>query len=425
VQLVKVQLIKTSSEAYGQVIILGSKSISNRVLLIRELSKSTCLIDNLSSSDDTKRLQLYINMISECGKSGIPMIIDANNAGTVSRFLSAFLIYREGTWLVTGNERMKERPIAGLVDGLRLLNAKINYTDKEGYLPILIKGNDVKGGSIDVDVSESSQFISAIMMIGPYLYEGLKIRFKGKPVSLPYIEMTQKLMQKFGAYVELNQDGVHILNGKYQFHQCAVESDWSSASYWYETVALADKAEINISGLFKNSLQGDSILTDVYEQLGVVTTFNVDGITISKTGKINDNFSFDFEGCPDIVPAVMATCAALGIKSTFKNIAHLAFKESNRIKALSKELKKIGAALNKKGSSYLLSPNKYKANKELVFNTHDDHRIAMCLAPLVLKYNTIEICSPDVVNKSYPGFWKELKKLNFAKLNNTYESEGS
>ena len=421
----KVQLIKTSAKAYGQVVILGSKSISNRVLLIRELSRSTCSIENLSSSEDTQRLQLYINMISTCGKSGIPMIIDANNAGTVSRFLSAFLVYRAGTWLITGNKRMKQRPIKGLVDGLRLLNAKIDYTNKEGFLPILITGSDVVGGRIDVDVSKSSQFISAIMMIGPYLYEGLKIRFKGKPVSLPYIEMTQKLMQKFGAYVDLNKDEVNILHGKYQFHQCTVESDWSSASYWYETIALSETGEINIAGLSKNSLQGDSVIVDIFEQLGVSTKFTLNGITISKTANITDEFSFDFEGCPDIVPAVMATCAALGIKSTFKNIAHLAFKESNRIKVLSQELKKIGASLNKNKSSYILSPNTKSIDKNLIFNTHDDHRIAMCLAPLILKYDKIEICSPRVVNKSYPRFWEELKKLNFAELTNLNESNGS
>jgi len=422
---VKVLLTKTSAKAYGQVAILGSKSISNRILLIRELSGSTCSIENLSSSDDTRRLQLYINMISTCGKSGIPMIIDANNAGTVSRFLSAFLVYREGTWLITGNKRMKERPIKGLVDGLRLLNAKIEYTDKNEFLPILIKGSDIVGGRIEVDVSESSQFISAIMMIGPYLYEGLKIRFKGTPVSLPYIEMTQKLMQKFGAYVDMNEEGVNILNGKYQFHQCTVESDWSSASYWYETLALAEEGEINITGLSKNSLQGDSIIVDIFEQLGVKTKYTINGITIFKTANITNKFSFDFEGCPDIVPAVMATCAALGIKSTFKNIAHLAFKESNRIKVLAQELNKIGASLTKSKSSYILSTNKKSIESNLIFNTHGDHRIAMCLAPLVLKYSQLEICSPSVVNKSYPGFWEELKKLNFAELNNSNESNGS
>ncbi len=357
-------------------------------------------------------------MINTCGKSGILMILDANNAGTVSRFLTAYVVYREGTWLVTGNLRMKQRPIKGLVDGLRLLGADITYTDKEGAIPLLIKGREIRGGSIWVDVSESSQFISAIMMIGPYLEQGLKIRFKGDPVSLPYIKMTQKLMQKFGANVELNEGGVVILHGKYQFHQCTVESDWSSSSYWYETVALSDHAEIFIPGLYKNSLQGDSVLAEVYEQLGVTTLYENNGVKLIKTGNIVKKFSFDFIGCPDIVPAVMATCAALGIKSVFRNIEHLAFKESNRIIALSQELKKIGASLKKDKNSYLLTPVANVPYNNLEFSTYGDHRIAMCLAPLVLRYNKVEIYNPDVVKKSYPEFWDDFKKLKFADLKN-------
>ena len=408
------QLIKISNIIKGKVALHGSKSISNRVLIIRELSGNLCTINNLSLSDDTQRLLFYINMINTCGTSGIPMVIDANNAGTVSRFLTAFLVYREGTWLLTGNLRMQERPIKGLVDGLSLLGADITYANKDGKIPIRIIGKDIRGGRIGVDVSESSQFISAIMMIGPYLEEGLMLNFMGHPVSLPYIEMTQKLMQKFGAHVELNEEGVSILRGKYQFHPCSVESDWSSASYWYEAVALANDAEVTITGLTKNSLQGDSVLVDIYEQLGVKTIFNTDGIKLIKSKNIVEKFSFDFEGCPDIVPAVMATCAVLGIKAVFKNIGHIAFKESNRIKALGQELKKIGATLRKEKSKYILTPNNISIDSSLSFSTYGDHRIAMCLAPLVLVYDKIEICNPDVVKKSYPEFWDDFKKLKFA-----------
>ena len=311
---------------------------------------------------------------------------------------------------------MKERPIKGLVDGLKMLKANVSYAEKEGFLPIRILGCDVVGGRICVDASESSQFISAIMLIGPYLYEGLKIEFKGDPVSMPYITMTQRLMQKFGAYVEVNDYGVHILNGKYQFHENTVESDWSSASYWYEIAALSSHASIHISGLHKNSLQGDSVLAEIFEQFGVATEYHADGITLTKTNNIVSKFSYDFGCCPDIVPAVMATCSALEIPSTFSNIAHLAFKESNRIKTLATELKKTGSALNKHKLIYTLTPNKKAPDKNLIFNTHGDHRIAMCLAPLVLKYHSIEITNPEVVKKSYPEFWDDIKKLNFAHL---------
>jgi len=411
------KLTKTSNIINGTVTLPGSKSISNRILLIKELAQSTYTINNLSLSDDTQRLSKYINMISTCGKSGIPMIIDADNAGTVARFLTAFLVYREGTWLITGNKRMQNRPIKALVDGLQLLKSNITYVKNEGFLPIIIKGSDIKGGKIEIDASESSQFVSAIMLIAPYLYEGLKIRFTGNIVSLPYIEMTQKLMQKFGAYVEVNSEEVHILNRKYQFHECTVEADWSSASYWYQVVAIANNATIKINGLNRNSLQGDSVIAEIYEQLGVKTIFDANGITITKSLKVTSNFSYNFNGCPDLVPAVMATCAALSVKSTFKNIAHLAFKESNRIKALAEELKKIGASLNKYKQSYVLTPNKTKVNDKLKFSSHGDHRIAMSMAPLVLKYNNVEICNCEVVKKSYPEYWNELEKLNFASFN--------
>lgn len=409
-----IQLNRISTKVYGEVNIRGSKSISNRILIIRELSRSKDPINNLSLSDDTQRLQYYLNRIKDHQKKELPMEVDANNAGTVVRFLTAFLTFQEGNWIISGNQRMKQRPIKGLVDGLRLLGAEITYTNMEGFLPLLITGRNIKGGEIDVDVSESSQFVSAIMMIGPLLDEGLKIKFNGIPVSFPYIEMTKKLMQEFGAKVELTNNGIIIAPGSYVFQPCTVEADWSSASYWYETAALADDAEITVPDLTTHSLQGDSILVDIFIQLGVETIFDDKGIRLIKSGNYDKKFSYNFEGYPDIVPTVMVTCAALGIKSEFKNIGHLAFKESNRITALARELKKIGASLTKNKNSYILTPKAIKPDNKLVFNTYEDHRIAMCLSPLVLKYKNIEICNPNVVNKSYPEFWDDFKKLKFA-----------
>lgn len=411
------QLVKISNTLTGTISLKGSKSISNRVLMIKELSGSNCAIQNISSSDDTQNMQFNLDMISNCSISGIPMIVDTRNAGTVSRFLAAFLIFREGMWLLTGTKRMRERPVVGLFDGLRMLAADISYVSDEGSLPVRIVGKDIVGGQIEIDASKSSQFISALMLIGPYLDKGIKIKFIGSPVSFPYIEMTQKLMQKFGAHVELNNESVTVLRGKYGFHQYSVEADWSSASYWYEVAALADSAKIFLPGLYKNSLQGDSVLVDVYEKLGVNTIFHQDRIELQKTESVVDSFSYDFSGCPDIVPAVMATCAALKIESVFKNIGHLAFKESNRIEALALELKKVGALLKKEGENHILIPDYYSVANELKFSSYDDHRIAMCLAPLVLKYGNVEISNPEVVKKSYPGYWDDFKKLKFAVLN--------
>lgn len=395
----------------------GSKSISNRILIIRELSGNAYPIENLSLSDDTKCLHDHLCTISNYNNSDPPLEVDAKNAGTVARFLTAFLAYKKGIWIVTGTQRMKQRPIKGLVDGLRQLGAQITYKDEEGFLPLLINGGHLKSGNIEVDVSESSQFISAIMMLGPLLQEGLKIKFKGNPVSFPYIEMTKRIMQEFGAKVELSNHVIKITPTPYVFKPCKSESDWSSASYWYETIALSDEGEIRIPELGKNSLQGDSILADIYKQFGVKTIFDTKGIKLIKSGSVVKSFSFNFEDYPDIVPAVMTTCAALNINSEYQNIGHLAFKESNRIAALGQELEKIGAILTKDKDSYHLTTNIKEPDTNLVFSTYGDHRIAMCLSPLVLKFINIEINDPNVVNKSYPEFWDDFKKLKFAVLN--------
>jgi len=357
----------------------------------------------------------YVARIQICEKSGIPMILDISNAGTLARFLTSYLACREGKWLITGSERMKKRPMKSIVDSLQQLGANISYEGEMGYLPLKITGSDIRGQEIDIDVSESSQFVSSILMIAPYLDHGLKINFIGEPVSMPYVEMTQKLMQKFGTHVELTNKKAIVLPGKYGFHPCDVEPDWSSASYWYECVALSDDGEVFLPGYTKNSLQGDSILAKVYEKLGVVTDFRTDGIRLSKSNINITEFSYDFQGFPDIVPTVMVTCAALGIDAEFMNINQLIHKESNRIEALKTELSKIGSTLFESGKSYKLTNTKININN-LLFSTYSDHRMAMCFAPLVLKYDTIAIENPEIVNKSYPSFWDDFKKLNFAQL---------
>ncbi len=410
------KLNRVSTKVFGDVIVRGSKSISNRILIIRELSGTSHPVENLSLSDDTKCLHDHLRRINNNNNPGLPLEVDAKNAGTVARFLTAFLAYKKGNWIVTGNQRMKQRPIKGLVDGLRQLGAQITYKEEEGFLPLLIIGGHLKSNDIEVDVTESSQFISAIMMLGPLLNDGLKINFKWKPVSFPYIEMTISIMQDFGAKIELHEKGIKIAPTPYVLKPCKSESDWSSASYWYETIALSDEGEIRIPELGKNSLQGDSILADIYKQFGVKTIFDTNGIKLIKTGNAVKSFSFNFEDYPDIVPAVMTTCAALHINSEYHNIGHLEFKESNRITALSQELEKIGAILTKVKNSYHLTTNIKEPDTNLVFNTYGDHRIAMCLSPLVLKFMNIEINDPNVVNKSYPEFWDELKKLKFAVL---------
>lgn len=408
-------ITKKASSFSGTIEICGSKSLSNRMLIIRELSENNCTINNLSTSNDTYLLSKYLKKISTCHRSNIPMVIDAKDAGTVARFLTAYLVFHEGKWLVTGSERMNNRPMKGIVDGLTQIGGIVNYKQKKGFLPIQIIGTDVDGGIVDIDVSKSSQFASALMLIAPYLDKGIDIRFSSKPVSAAYFEMTGKLMQKYGAHVEIKSNSIKVLPGKYEFHPSTVESDWSSASYWYELVALSENSEITIKGLSKNSLQGDSIISSIFDNFGVSTTFSAGAVKIKKEGKPNPNFKFDFENAPDIVPAVMSTCAALNIDAEFINIHHLAYKESDRIASLKSELQKIGAIVTKVGNSYKLKYEK-KSIDSITFSTHNDHRLAMCLAPLVLMLNKVSIENPNVVNKSYPEFWDDFKKLNFANL---------
>lgn len=409
------KLTKINNSFSGNINIGGSKSISNRILIIKGLTGSNCKISNISNSDDTESLNYYVDSIDTCERSGIPMVIDVKNAGTVARFLTAFLAFHDGKWLITGSERMKQRPMKTIVDALINLGADISYGEKTGFLPLRIVGSDLKSNEITVDVSESSQFLSALLLIGPYLENGLQINITDTPVSMPYILMTQKLMQKFGAHVSITSEKAIVRHGKYKFHACSVEPDWSSASYWYEIVALSENGEIFLPGFTKSSIQGDSILADIFVHLGVATTFWLKGIKLSKTNNISKKFSFDFAGTPDIVPTVMTTCAALGVVSEFRNINQLEYKESNRIISLKNELIKIGAKLTKKGDNYILTPGD-KVNKNLIFNTYNDHRIAMCLAPLVLKFGNIEIENHEIVNKSYPAYWDDFKKLNFANL---------
>lgn len=411
----KLGIKKINDNFTGRVIIGGSKSISNRLAIIRSLANSDTSIKNLSDSNDTVSLVNFLTRIVTCEKSGVPMIINVDNAGTVARFLTAYLAYREGTWLITGSDRMKERPMKGLIDALISLGANITYTAKEGYLPIKIIGSDIEGREVEVDATSSSQFISALMMIGPFLENGLTIKFTGKPVSFSYIKMTSEIMKANGAKSFLFKDKVVIENSVYKFQSTDVEPDWSSASYWYEMVALSNNSEVFLPGFKENSLQGDSVIADIYNMLGVKTLYQDDGIIIKKQGKITSNFSYDFSGIPDLVPAVMTTCAALGISSEFRNINQLVYKESNRIDALGKELSKIGARINRSENSYILSTKKVEVD-EIAFDTYNDHRMAMCLTPLVLIFGNIEIENPEIVNKSYPGYWNDIKNLNFAQL---------
>ncbi|PLX12258.1 MAG: 3-phosphoshikimate 1-carboxyvinyltransferase, partial [Marinilabiliales bacterium] len=346
----KITLKSENTSIKGFVKLSGSKSISNRVLIIKSLSENIFSIKNLSNSDDTLRLEKALKKIETCRNSSIPLIVDANNAGTVLRFLTAFLSYGDGKWLLTGNSRMKERPISDLVDALEELGADITYASKEGFPPLKICSTKLRGGEISIDTSKSSQFVTALMLIAPLLQQGLKINLEKKTVSQPYIKMTASIMKKFGINLKYSKNCINIFPSEYKVSDYFVESDWSSASYWYELVALCDNSEIKISSLFNDSIQGDAIICDVFSKLGVSTEFLSDGkILLKNISKHENEMEFDATNCPDLVPAIMVSCFAKGIKLSLKGYHHLKYKESDRIQAMLTELSKIGLVHNYQG----------------------------------------------------------------------------
>jgi 3-phosphoshikimate 1-carboxyvinyltransferase len=397
----------------------ASKSISNRLLIMRAMGRSKVLFDNLSEAEDTYMMRLYLSFINTCAGSEIPLSLDAHNAGTVFRFLLAYLANQEGRWLLTGEERMRQRPVGALVDALRSLGADVEYTEKENFPPLLIRGKKLKGGEVHLNASASSQYVSALMLIAPYLPGGLTIRLETEPVSSAYIDMTAVLMRDFGAQVSVYPKEIRVEEGTYQVEKVSVESDWSAAAFWYEMVAFLPDSSVFLPGLTDESVQGDRFLIPVFDKLGVRSDFQNDGLLLTHHGKKAASIDFDFRSAPDIVPSVMVACAALGVEGKFSGIEHLRIKESDRIGSMQQELGKIGTEILKAGETYRLIPGKKdKVSGHLVFNSHGDHRMAMSLAPLAIPLGMVTIKNPEVVKKSYPDYWDELEKSALFSMKN-------
>ncbi|MBN2639934.1 MAG: 3-phosphoshikimate 1-carboxyvinyltransferase [Bacteroidales bacterium] len=393
----------------GDVTLPSSKSISNRLLIMRAMEKSLVWFDNLSEADDTYMMRLYLSFIGTCSDSKIPMIVDAKNAGTVFRFLTAFLAQRKGKWLLTGLERMKQRPVKDLVDALRALGADIQYTEKEGYPPLMINGTQLSGSEVKIKASDSSQFVSALLLIAPHFKNGLRLQLDGEVVSSSYVKMTIELMRNFVVEVEEKGNEVIVHPGRYLVRKMMVESDWSSAAFWYQIVASQKGSSLRLTGLREKSVQGDRFLVDVFASLGVKTEFVDNDIIITQAGNPEKEIDFDFSSAPDIVPSVMTACAVLNVKARFRGIEHLRIKESDRIGAMQEELGKIGVEIKKNGKAYeLVSGGTIQEN--LIFKSHGDHRLAMCLAPMALQFGQVNISNPEVVSKSYPHFWDDLEQ---------------
>ena len=393
----------------------ASKSISNRALIIYALSGGHLLPHNLSDCDDT---EVILNALRY-----MPQEINIKAAGTAMRFMTAYLSVMRGTHVITGTERMKHRPIRILVDALRELGADIEYVGEEGYPPLRITGRSLQGGMLEIDGNVSSQYISALLMIGPVLEKGLEVRLAGDIISKPYIDLTLWMMREFGADAEWTAgDTITVRPQPYKNREYFIENDWSGASYWYEMVALTGSrdTEVKLSGLMDGSKQGDSIVRYIFSLLGVKTTFETketnkpQTVTLKCNGRCVPKLEYDFVNAPDLAQTVVATCVAKGVPFHFKGLATLKIKETDRIEALKREMRKLGYVLEDRNDSELIwNGERCEPSMEAGIDTYEDHRMALAFAPMALKHDGIVINNPQVVTKSYPYFWQGLQEAGF------------
>lgn len=442
----------------SSIVLPSSKSISNRALAIGALAGSIASITNLSDCDDTEVMQRWL--------TERPSTVDVGAAGTSMRFSTALLAVGQGEHVITGSERMKNRPIKILVDALRRLGADISYVEKEGYPPLRIVGKGgLSYGSVSLPGNVSSQYISALMMIGPYLKDGLILTLTDKVISRPYIEMTMSLMRQFGAkvYWDCSSDEsngivdeycnsnstvdelchsngtvdeslesnsaddkstesnvIIVESGRYAVKSFNVESDWSAASYWYEMVALSSEgdARVLLPGLYEDSLQGDSKGREVFSLLGVKTEYTKDGVLLSKKTREVDTLEYDFVQMPDLAQTFVVTCCMMGVPFHFTGLESLKIKETDRIVALKNEMAKLGFDLEDRNDSELLWDGRRRAltaeeYDSVAIDTYEDHRMAMAFAPVALVNGSIRINNPHVVSKSYPRYWDNLLAAGF------------
>lgn len=401
----------------------SSKSISNRALVIAALAKKATDADiiipqNLSVCDDTE-------VITHALEHN-PYEIDIKAAGTAMRFMTAYLSVCEGEeHIITGTERMKHRPIRILVDNLRQLGAEIEYIGEEGYPPLRIHGRKLNGGEIDIDSSVSSQYISALLMIGPMLKGGLTMRLIGSIASRPYIDLTLHMMREFGAEAEwTGVDTIVVKPTPYRMREYVVENDWSAASYWYEmmTIMCDGDSKIELRGLFDGSRQGDSAVRHIFSLLGIKSTFSTkekltpSTITLTNSKRMMRRLDYDFTNQPDLAQTLVCTCLTTGMHFNFRGLASLKIKETDRIEALKTEMRKMGFVIYDYNDSELRWDGErcdIDINAVPTIDTYDDHRMAMAIAPMAIIQGSLIINNPEVVSKSYPQYWDHLRQAGF------------
>ncbi|KJD35384.1 3-phosphoshikimate 1-carboxyvinyltransferase [Tamlana sedimentorum] len=401
ITLQKSKIVKQSS-----IQITGSKSESNRLLLLQALYPSLKL-DNISNSDDSNLMTNALNTDSK--------VVDIHHAGTAMRFLTAFFSVQEGRETVlTGSKRMKERPIKILVEALQDLGAEISYVENEGFPPIKIKGKKLTQSKVTLKANVSSQYISALLLIASKLENGLELTLDGEITSIPYIKMTLSLLEEIGVETSFSGQVITVKPNKEKPTKTnlVVESDWSSASYYFSIVALSEVGtQVTISSYKENSLQGDSALINIYKHFGVKSVFNGNSLTLSKEEKTLETLELDLKNAPDIAQTIAVTCFALGIACDLTGLHTLKIKETDRLVALKTEIEKLGGEVEITDKSLHLKPSS-QIKENISIATYNDHRMAMAFAPIALK-SALVIEDAMVVSKSYPTFWDDLKTLGF------------
>jgi 3-phosphoshikimate 1-carboxyvinyltransferase len=382
----------------------ASKSISNRALILDALSGNRSIVSNLSSARDTRLMQTLLKSADQ--------VIDVMDAGTTMRFLTAYFALTNQKKILTGTDRMKQRPIKLLGDALRLIGAKINYRGEEGFPPLETLGfQSQQTAALSIPGNVSSQYISALMMLAPILPNGLTITVTGETGSVPYLTMTASLMRNFGAEVSLDfkNHKIEVKPGNYKPSSITIEADWSAASYWFAFTALAKDSNLTLPNVSEKSLQGDRVVVEVMGKLGVTSLFKSGSVELAKGDHLH-HLVWDFKDCPDLAQTVLPVCAAKGITGEFTGLESLRIKETDRIAALQNELRKIGADLSEPVTgNWKLVPGKISSLSTFI-QTYHDHRMAMGFAPWATLTDLV-IEAPEVVNKSYPGFWEDVKSV--------------
>ena len=385
----------------------SSKSESNRLLIIKALSEKEITIKNLSKANDSVLLK---NLL----ESENLVVWDAQDAGTSFRFLTSFLAIKKEHVVLSGTERMKQRPVKVLVDALNKIGAEILYLENEGFPPIYVKGkiNQVKN-KLDIPGDISSQYISSLLLIAPLLEKGIEINIEEPFYSRPYVNMTLNLMNSFGIKSEVKGNKISIKNQEFSSGSYIVESDWSAASYWYSILSISDNINnLTLQGLKKKSNQGDSVISELMKSFGVNTQYKEDGIVLTKIKLDTEEIELDFRDCPDLAQTILVVAAYHKIKLKVSGVESLKIKETDRLLAMKNELKKIGCDFYEEGNYWVLEKRSQEIDEELSIDTYKDHRMAMAFAPLASKKSII-INDPDVVVKSYPTYWEDLRKVGF------------